>query len=244
MPRLPEGSHKATRLRRPRRGLEHAVADRRRCAGKGPLGTQGVRWIAPVWRASVIVSLVRAALDLRSQHQYTLRKNRRKLMARRIAYALIPGRQCCWLLARRSVKGCRPLRARKRRSGIARPILLYGSTNQARTTITRAIPGTVVRNAAFTFAKLKPTKMGCANGQAQNERKFSGADALVDWRFFVGVNGGQPFRPRRARSDAGIRCTRRSTGRGRRQRCRASSVSRGSRSPFARGSIARSSASG
>jgi hypothetical protein len=40
---LPQGSRLAARLRRPRRSFQHAMADRCRCEGQGPLGSQGVR---------------------------------------------------------------------------------------------------------------------------------------------------------------------------------------------------------
>ena len=90
-------------------------------------------------------------------------------MARRIAYGLFLGRQICWLLTQRSVRGCRPLRASKRRSGIARPTPSYGSTHQVRTITLRATLGTVTRSAVLTSAKLRPTKTACAPGQVQNE---------------------------------------------------------------------------
>ena len=40
---LPQGSRLAPRLRRPRRSFQHAMADRCRREGQGPLGSQGVR---------------------------------------------------------------------------------------------------------------------------------------------------------------------------------------------------------
>src|SRR5262245_23352171 len=92
------------------------------------------------------------------------------MMAGRIAYGCSQGWRYCWLSAQRSVRGCRPLRTRRRRSGIAQATLSYGSTQQARTITVRETVGTVARSAVFTLAKLRPTKTACAPGQVQNER--------------------------------------------------------------------------
>ena len=87
------------------------------------------------------------------------------------------GWQFCWLSAQRSVRGCKPFRTSKRRSGIARPTPSYGSTRQARTITLRGTLGTVAHSAILTFAKLRPTKTACAHGQVQNERFWQPANS-------------------------------------------------------------------
>ena len=92
-------------------------------------------------------------------------------MVGRIACRLIPGVGILWVVGAALGQGCRPLRAKKQRSGIAQPIPSYGSTPQARTITLGAILGTVARSAVLTFAKLKPTKMACTHGQIHDEGK-------------------------------------------------------------------------
>ena len=91
-------------------------------------------------------------------------------MTGRIASGLFPGVAIFLAVGGALGQGIRPLRTNKRLSGIARPMMSYGSTHQARIITLRAILGTVARSAVVTFAKLRPTKTACARGQVQNER--------------------------------------------------------------------------
>ena len=99
-------------------------------------------------------------------------------MTGRIASGLFPGVAIFLAVGGALGQGIRPLRTNKRLSGIARPMMSYGSTHQARIITLRAILGTVARSAVVTFAKLRPTKTGCAHGQVQNELLWE--MALVD----------------------------------------------------------------
>ena len=86
-------------------------------------------------------------------------------MARQIAYGVIPILMVLLVGGAALGQGMHTLKPRKRRSDIAPPILLYGSTHRVRIITLRAIRGTVARSAVVTPAKLKPTKMACRHGQ-------------------------------------------------------------------------------